>query len=238
MRNKGKIGEGNVKPTKRAKPAQAIEDANAKVSIAVAKLRRLVEAVNRPGEENSEFDRAMKVLKTLSRKEGIPLAIVGGMAAINYGYERFTQDIDVVVARQHLDVLIRVAPKYGVKVIWQDPHGWHKLQYEGVRIEIVPEGGKPSKDAPTKIPGPSRLGVLEGMAYANLEGWVETKLGSGRRQDQADVVQVLKKTALAERERIGKYIAGVHAIYLRLFEELIIAAEEEMQQEEERGGPR
>jgi hypothetical protein len=224
--------------TRKAKLSHAIEDADAKVSVAVAKLRRLVEAVKHPGEENSEFDRAMKVLKTLSRKEDIPIAIVGGMAAINYGYERFTQDIDVVVARQHLDTLIRVASTYAIKIIWQDPQGWHKLEYEGVRIEIVPEGGKASKDAPTQIPGPSRLGVLEGMDYANLEGWVETKLSSGRRQDQADVVQVLKKTASAERERIRDYISGVHPIYLRLLEELVLAAEEEKQQEAERGGSR
>ena len=47
-------------------------------------------AVNRLGEENSEFDRALDVLKNLSQKEGIPIAIVGGMAAIQHGYERLT----------------------------------------------------------------------------------------------------------------------------------------------------
>jgi hypothetical protein len=209
-----------------------------RVSAAVAKLRRMVAAVTRPGEENSEYDRALDVLKTLSQKEGIPIAIVGGMAAIQFGYERFTQDIDVVVAQQHLDTLLRVAPQYSIKVIWRDPQGWHKLQYEGVRIEVVPEGAKPSKDAPTTIPGPRQLGVSAGMGYANLEGWIETKLGSGRRQDQADVVQVLKKVDSATIERIRKHIANVHALYLRLLDELAAAAQEEKQQEQERGGPR
>jgi len=218
--------------------AQAITTVDSNVSVVLAKLRRLIAAVKHPGEDSSEFDRALDVLKTLSRKEGIPIAIVGGMAAIKYGYERFTQDIDVVIAQPHLSTLIRVAPHYGIKVIWQDPHGWHKLQYESVKIEIVPEGGKPSKDAPTRIPGPRQLGVPEGMGYASLEGWMETKLGSARRQDQADVVQVLKKIAPADIERIRQHLAGVHAIYLGLFEELLIAAAEEKQQEEERGGPR
>ncbi len=85
---------------------------------ALAKLRRLVDAVNRPGEEKSEFDQALYVLKTLSRKEGIPIAIVGGMAAIRYGYERLTNDLDLVIARQHLDTILRVAPRYGIKVLW------------------------------------------------------------------------------------------------------------------------
>jgi hypothetical protein len=227
-----------MRSERRATLAQGIAAADTKVSGAVRQLRKIVAAVNRPGEENSEFDRALDALKALSRKEGIPIAIVGGLAAIKYGYERFTQNIDVAVAQQHLDTLIRVAPQHGLKVIWRDPQGRHKFQCEGVKIEVVPEGRKPSKDAPTTIPGPKRLGVPEGMDYASLEGWIETKLGSGRRQDQADVVQVLKKNTPAEIERIRAHIAGVHAIYLHLLEELNIAAEEEKQQEQERGGPR
>jgi hypothetical protein len=163
--------------TRTASFAQGLARTDAKAAAAVAKLRRVVAAVNRPGEENSEWDRTLQVLRSLSLKEGIPLAIVGGMAAIHHGYERLTNDLDVVVARQHLDTLIRVAPQYAIKVVWHDPQGWHKFQLEGVRIDIVPEGATPSKDAPTTIPGPKQLGVAEGMGYANLEGWMETKLG-------------------------------------------------------------
>jgi hypothetical protein len=212
--------------------------ADVKVSTAVAKLGRLIAAVKRPGEEKSEFDQVLDVLKTLSQREAIPIAIVGGMAAIQHGYERLTNDLDIVIGQQHLDTLVRVAPRYGIKIVWRDPRGWHKLQYEGVRIEVVPEGAKPNKNAPTTIPGPKQLGVSQGLGYASLEGWMETKLGSGRRQDQADVVQVLKKASPGAIKKIRKHIAKVHAIYLQLFEELAAAAEEEKQQEKDRGGPR
>jgi hypothetical protein len=218
--------------------AQTSAATDARVSDAIAKLRRLVAAMNRPGEADSEFDRVLDVLKTLSRKEVIPIAIVGSVAAIRYGYERLTNDLDVVIAQQHLATVIHVAPRYGIKVIWQDPQGWHKLQFEGVKIEVVPEGAKPNRDAPTTIPGPGQLGVSEGLGYASLEGWVETKLGSARRQDRADVVQVLKKLEPEAIARIREHVAAVHGSYLRLFEELLAAAEEEKQQEEERGGSR
>ena len=115
--------------SRRAKIVHTITTTDITVSALVTKLGRLIAAVKRPGEENSEFDRAIEVLRTLSRKEDIPIAIVGGMAAIKYGYERFTQDLDVVVAKKHLDTLIRVAPNYGIKVIWSDPEGWHKFEY-------------------------------------------------------------------------------------------------------------
>ena len=129
-------------------------------------LERMVAAVKGQEVPESKFTKALATLRTLSRKEGIPLAIVGGLAAIHHGYERFTKDIDVVVRSGNLDILTRVAPHYGIKVIWKDPEGWHKLQCEGVSIDVVPEGRKPRKDAPTAIPGPEQLGVREGAGYA------------------------------------------------------------------------
>src|SRR6266516_12267 len=129
---------------------------------ALVNLERTVAAVKGQEVPESTFAKALATLQDLSSKEDIPLAIVGGLAAIHHGYERFTKAIDVVVQSSDLDILTRVAPHYGIKVIWNDPNGWHKLQCEGVRIDVVPEGRKPRKDAPMAIPGPEQLGVREG----------------------------------------------------------------------------
>jgi hypothetical protein len=205
---------------------------------ALVNLERTVAAVKGHEAQESKWAKALATLDTLSRKEGIPLAIVGGLAAIHHGYERFTKDIDVVVRSGNLDTLTRVAPHYGIKVIWKDPEGWHKLQCEGVAIDVVPEGRKPRKDAPTSIPSPEHLRVREGSGYAGIARWMETKLGSYRVQDQADVVQVIKVTTPATLRTIRKHLGKVHAIYLRRFEELLEAAKEEQEQERERGGTR
>jgi hypothetical protein len=203
---------------------------------ALIELERTVAAVQGEDPPESPIAKALAILKTLSRKEGISMAIVGGLAAIHHGYKRFTKDIDVVIDSGHLDVLARVAPQYGVKVIWKDPDGWHKLQCEGISIDVVPEGRKPRKDAPTAIPSPRQLGVREGAGYAGIAGWVETKLGSYRIQDRADVVQVIKATPPATLTKIRKHLDKVHAVYVQRFEELLEAAKEELQQERERGG--
>src|SRR5260370_23845100 len=115
---------------------------------ALVSLERVVAAVKGRDEQESKFAKALATLRTLSRKAGIPLAIAGGLAAIHHGYERFTKDIDIVVRSDNLDILTRVAPHYGIKVIWNDPRGSHKLQCEGVPIDVVPEGRKPRDDAP------------------------------------------------------------------------------------------
>src|SRR5258707_124267 len=191
---------------------------------AMVNLERMVAAVKGQEEQESKFAKALATLKTLSRKENIPLAIVGGLAAIHHGYERFTKDIDIVVPERNLDMLPRLAPQYGVKVIWKDPEGWHKLQCEGVPIDVVPEGRKPRKDAPTAIPSREQLGVREGTGYAGIGGWTETKLGSYRVQDRADVVQVIKVTTPATVRKIRKHLAKIHAVYLQRFDELVTAA--------------
>jgi hypothetical protein len=203
---------------------------------AMVALERTVAAVKGDDAQESKFARALATLKSLSRKEGIPLAIVGGLAAIHHGYERFTKDIDIVVLSGNLDILIRVAPHYGIKVIWKDPEGWHKLECEGVPIDVVPEGRKPRKDAPMAIPGPEQLGVREGADYAGIAGWMETKLGSYRVQDRADVVQVIKVTTPAALKKVRKHLGKTHAIYLQRLDELVDAAREEKEQERERGG--
>lgn len=203
---------------------------------ALVELERIIAAVKGQEAQESKFARALEALKTLSRKEGIPLAIVGGLAAIHHGYERFTKDIDIVVRSRHLDILARVAPQYGIQVIWKDPDGWHKLQCDGVPIDVVPEGRKPRKDAPIGIPGPAHLGVDEGAGYAEIAGWMETKLGSFRAQDRADVVQVIKVTGSAALKKIRKHMGKTHATYLQRFDDLLEAANEEKEQERERGG--
>jgi len=53
---------------------------------AMFRLERVVAAVKGEEVQGSKFSKALATLKTLSRKEGIPLAIVGGLAAIHYGY--------------------------------------------------------------------------------------------------------------------------------------------------------
>jgi hypothetical protein len=205
---------------------------------ALADLERLVAVVKGQADQDFRVSKALTVLKNLSRKEGIPLAIVGGLAAIHHGYERFTKDIDIVASTRDLDVIARVAPKYGIKMIWTDPHGWHKLHYEGVNIDVVPEGGIPRRKAPTMIRSPKQLGVAAGAEYGSLGGWMETKLSSYRLQDQADVVRVMKKASRSALAKARTHLSKVHETYRKRFDELLATAEEEKEQERERGGPR
>jgi len=203
---------------------------------ALSRLERVVATVKGEEGQDPKLASALTTLRTLSRKENIPMAIVGGLGAIHHGYERLTRDIDVVISTPLLDTVTRVAPRYGIKVIWKDPEGWHKLSCEGVNIDVVPEGGQPRKDSPRTIPSPKQLGVPQGLDYARLAGWLETKLGSYRAQDRADVVQVIKVTSASALARSRAHIGKVHPLYLERFSQLHAEAIEEIEQERQRGG--
>lgn len=184
--------------------------------------------------EENRFSRALADLQSLAIAESIPIAIVGGLGAIRYGYPAATQGIDTAVACDQLEKLLHVAPRYSFKIQWQTPSGWHTLAHGDVEINVVPEGGKARNSSPTTIPGPGQLGVAHGLDYAKLPGWIELMLSSGRQKDRAHVVEVMKKATDAALQEVRKHIESVHTDYLQLFDQLLSEAQEERSQEDER----
>jgi hypothetical protein len=189
------------------------------------------------GEQN-RFTRAFEALNRLANATGTPLAVIGGLAAIHFGYPAITEDIDIVVARDAIDRLLVEAPQHGFKVKWRSKTGWHTLAFEDVEINIVPEGGKARDSSPTTIPGPHALGVASGLGYSQLPGWMELKLSSGRVKDRTHIVEVLKALPPEQVAAIRRHVAGVHEQYAELLDQLIDEAIEERRQEEERGKTR
>ncbi len=202
----------------------------------VAILNRGAESVRAvlAGEEN-RFSRALTDLQRLSLAEGIPLAIVGGLGAIHFGYPAATQDIDIAVASGQLDLLLKAAPTYGFKIAWQATSGWHTLTHGDVEINIVPEGAKARKTSPTTIPGPDKLGVVQGLNYASLPGWIELKISSGRLKDRAHIVEIMKKNPIESLNTVRDHLELVHPSYAELFDQLLEEAQEEESQEQQRG---
>ena len=101
-----------------------------------------IDAVLSMSSEDNRFTRALQTLQRLAENEQMSLAIVGGLGAIHFGYPAATQDIDIAIDRRHLESMIEMSSRYGLKVAWESKLGWHTLTHEDVEINIVPEGGK------------------------------------------------------------------------------------------------
>ncbi|MEZ6131808.1 MAG: hypothetical protein R3C59_24375 [Planctomycetaceae bacterium] len=210
---------------------------DSEITAAVATLRRgseCIDAVLQMNSEENRFTRALQDLQRLAEHRAIPVAIVGGLGAIHFGYPAATQDIDIAVGRDHLPAVIEAAQSFGFKVAWESKLGWHTLTHDDVEINIVPEGGKARDSAPTLIPGPVQMGVTHGLSYASIESWMELKISSGRQKDRAHVVEVLKLADAQTVQSIREHLHAVHDQYETEFVELMLEAESERQQESDR----
>jgi len=193
-----------------------------------------VRAIMNPQANENRFTRALSALERLATEEKIPIAIVGGLAAIRYGYPAVTEDIDIAVGQADLKKLTMKATDYGFRVTWKAESGWHTLEFEDVEINVVPEGGRARNDSPTTIPGPIVMGVTAGIDYADLVHWMELKISSHRRKDQTHIVEVLKTHPPSVAAEIERHLAAVHEAYATRFRSLALEAEQERQQENDR----
>jgi hypothetical protein len=154
-------------------------------------------------EEKSKVFLALQKISTRLNELGIPYAIVGGMALFRHGYRRFTEDVDVLVAKEDLKKIHANLDGLG----YLPPHRHSKNLRDtelAVRIEFLTTGGYPGdgKPKPVAFPDPRESRIeTDGIAYINLPKLIELKLASGmtdpgRLRDLADVREVLKILAL------------------------------------------
>jgi len=182
----------------------------------------------------NRFSQALVDLQRLADEQRISIAIVGGLAAIRYGYPAATQDIDIAVSQNQLSDFINAATQYGFKVTWESKLGWHTLMHGDVEINIVPEGGRARDSSPTTIPSPLAMGVSSSLGYARLESWIELKISSDRQKDRAHIVEVLKKTDETMIQSIRDHLSSTHETYCAQFERLLKQAQAEHAQEQQR----
>jgi hypothetical protein len=157
------------------------------------------------------FEGEGKVQKSLQRiarrldELGIPYAVAGGMALFAHGYQRFTDDIDILMTRDDLARMHEALDGRG----WIRPFSTSKNLRDaqtGVRIEFLISGGYPGdgKPKPVMFPAPTDVAVeIGGIKYVGLPAFIELKLASGmsgqnRDKDFVDVNELIRTLQLSE----------------------------------------
>jgi hypothetical protein len=152
----------------------------------------------REGSMHFEKESAVhKTLRQLARRLndlGIPYAIVGGMAMFFHGYRRFTEDVDVLVTREGLEIAHRELEGLGYVHPFAGSKQLRDAEY-GVRVEFLVTGDYPGdgKPKPVAFPDPGQCTTeVDGIRFLQLPSLIELKLASGmtnpgRLQDLADV---------------------------------------------------
>ena len=154
---------------------------------------------------------------------GIAYAIVGAMALNSYGYERVTEDVDVLLTRDGLERFKGVNLGRGYVERFPGSKGMRDT-VNGVAIDVLVAGEYPGDRLPKPVAFPDPAGTaIRGprVAVLALPRLIELKLASGmtaphRLKDLADVLELVKAAHLG-RELVAELDPYVRAKFLELW---------------------
>jgi len=149
---------------------------------------------------------ALRRLTQRLNAEGIPYALLGGLALAKHGYPRLTEDIDLLLSPSGLERFFQRLVGRGYRPAFRGARKTFRDTETGVRVEIVTAGEYPGDGLPKPVafPDPATPGVteeIEGVCVVTLEKLLELKLASGmsaphRLRDLADVQDLITRLGL------------------------------------------
>ncbi len=168
--------------------------------------------------EDCDFTKALDAIRRAAADCEQSYAIIGGVALNAYGYNRFTEDIDLLVSPVFADFLRENGSRYDLNVRGQ---AILLIQHRstGVEIDAVIQGRKPVDTSEYIFPDPAEVAVGEDRVV-DLATLINLKLAVNRVRDFADVVELVKRNA--ETRTLDKYI---HPSLLELYEKAVRTAE-------------
>ncbi len=148
---------------------------------------------------------ALEVLARRLDEEGVPFGVVGALAVREYGYARYTEDINIVTTAQGLETMHRtllgrdlVLRAAGLKRSFRDPNLL-------VNVDVIVAGDPAGAEgSPVTYPDPSSESWVRhgAVRVPTLPALIEFKIASGtwghRDLDLADVQKLIQANGLDE----------------------------------------
>jgi hypothetical protein len=150
------------------------------------------------------------------KAHGIDYMVIGAVALMAHGYPRFTEDIDLILTPEGLEVFHRELIGLGYATAFPGARKRLRSTRDGVSIEVITSGDYPGDGLPKPVSFPKPLDAsieIDGVRMVTLEKLVELKLASGmtasdRLKDLADVQELIKTRQLSAKfaERLDPYV--------------------------------
>ncbi len=172
-----------------------------------------------------------RTAKRLERAR-ISYAVVGGLALNAHGYERTTNDVDLLLSRNSFETFCRKFVGKNYDRISGRPRRFVDRS-NGVRIDILVTGLFPGtgKPGPIAFPDPKLVREkIEEYQVVNLPTLVELKLAARRWRDFADIVEIIRANNLDE-SFLEQLHPSVHQDFVKCLEEKRREDEYEARQE-------
>lgn len=163
---------------------------------------------------------------------GIPYAVIGGLALIAHGFERYTSDVDVLLTPAALEAFRRELLGRGYATAFTGAKKSFRDTWSNVRIDVITTGEYPGDGLPKPIRFPDPADVtteIDGLRVMTLPRLLELKLASGssarhRYRDLGDVQQLIERLRLPE-DLAGSLDPSVAGLYCELWRQVQDAPE-------------
>lgn len=173
---------------------------------------------------DADVHRALAKIARLLDEANIAYALVGALALNEYGYQRVTVDVDLLMTREGLTAFKERYLGRGYVDKFPGSKGMRDTE-NAVTIDIVIAGDYPGdgKPKPVKFPDPEGVAVRgDGIALLPLPRLVELKLASGmsaphRLKDLADVLELVRAAQLSQ-DLARELDSSVRDKYLELWQ--------------------
>ena len=155
------------------------------------------------------------------RETGIPFAVAGGFAVIEHGYERFTKDVDLLVYAADMSRAMKALRANGFGGGRTAIGARMRDERTSVDVDLIGTAFEGDERVLARSSRGRRL-----LPVIPVEHLILMKLETGRIQDDADVVALLKAGASAVT--IGRYLRRTWPELLPRFQRLAAQARTEL----------
>ncbi len=131
-------------------------------------------------------------LKTIDKAlKGISYCFIGAVAVKEYGYERQTEDVDILIKKsQERETILALETNYKTK----------NIDFKGIKVDLVFSGERFNEKG-LNYPDPENVTVIhDGLPFVNFKELIRLKLDSAiygkRLQDSADVQELIQVNKL------------------------------------------
>jgi hypothetical protein len=183
--------------------------------------------------KDDRVHRSLLAITSKLRDLNIPYAVIGGMSLVAHGYDRTTEDVDILVDEQGLQKIHERLGGLGYAPPFKGSKNFRDVG-TGVRIEFLVTGQYPGdgKPKPVVFPRPDEASIeIDGIRYLKLPAVIDLKLASGmtaphRLRDLADVQELIRVLKLPSdfSNELNPY---VREKYLELWRSIEASPDEE-----------
>ena len=129
-----------------------------------------------------KLNKRLAQLNSDLKGHGIDYMVIGAVALLAHGYQRFTSDIDLVLTPDGLEAFHRELIGLGYVPAFPGAKKRLRSTSDGIIIEVMTTGEYPGdgRPKPVSIPEPSKASTeINGIQVVTFEKLIELKLASG-----------------------------------------------------------